>query len=374
MRKQILLGTTALMVGAIVAPGFAAAEETPLRLEVRGYHNDFFGIGDVTNSAGTDFGNTNIFNDGEIHFRGDTKLDNGLTFGVQVELESFQSGDQIDEAYSYVSGDFGKVVIGSENLANYNTFWGVTAPAVGVPINSGWITVFTPVPAGFGDLRTFRTTLLSTNIDIGNDEAAISYYSPRFAGFQFTGGFAPAVSESGDGQITVANEGTQYHNAFGVGFNFSNDFNGVSLGVAAGYNHGTADTVRSAAGANDFEQFKVGASIGFAGFTVAGSYANEFEGKTDSANTISSEGQSYDLGASYSTGPWGVSVTYFHGESEGVIATPADDEADSVVGAVSYGVGPGITASLSILYGKLEDEGGADGEATVGIAGLAINF
>jgi hypothetical protein len=379
MRKQILLGTTALMVGAIVAPGFAAAEEMPLRLEVRGYQNDFFGIGDVTNSAGTDFGNTNIFNDGEIHFKGETKLDNGLTFGVQVELESFQSGDQIDEAYSYVSGEFGKVVIGSENLANYNTFWGVTAPSVGVPINSGWITVFTPAPGGFGDAGTFRTTLLTTNIDIGNDEAAISYYSPRFAGFQFTGGFAPAVandgtSGGGDGQAGQANEGTQYHNAFGVGLNFSNEFNGVSLGAAVGYNQGSVDSARKALGVDDFQQVKAGASIGFAGFTVAGSYAREMVGRVSQAGTNSAKGEAYDVGASYSTGPWGVSATYFHGENEGLVGTAANDETQSFVGAVSYDVGPGITTSLSILYGKLEDEGGSDVESTVGIVGLAIKF
>jgi len=375
MRKQLLLGTTALMVGAIAAPNMAAAEE-PLRLDVRGYKNEFFGIGNPDDSAGTDFGNTNLFNDGEIHFRGETALDNGLAVGVQVELEAFQSGDQIDEAYAYVQGDFGKIVAGNENLSNYNTFWGVTAPAVGVPINSGWITVFVPgVPGGgFGAAGTFRRPLLTTNIDIGNDENSISYYSPRFAGFQFTAGFAPAVADGGAGQSAYANEGTQYHNAFGVGINFSNSFNGIDLGFAAGYNHGSVDTAREAAGADNFQQAKIGASIGVAGFTIAGSYANELEGKTNAANTVSSEGQAFDVGASYSTGPWGASVTYFHGEQEDTIATAGDDETTSVVGAVSYALGPGITTSFSLLYGQFEDEGGADADATVGILGLAFSF
>jgi len=375
MRKQILLGTTALMVGAMVAPSIAAAEE-PLRLDVRGYKNEFFGIGDANDSAGTDYGNTNLFNDGEIHFRGSTDLDNGLTVGVQVELEAFQSGDQIDESYAFIQGDFGKIVAGNENLANYNTFWGVTAPSVGVPLNSGWITVFVPgVPGGgFGAAGTFRTTLLTTNIDIGNDENTISYYSPRFAGFQFTGGYAPAVADSGSGQAGQANQGTQYYDAFGVGFNFSNSFNGIDIGAAAGYNRGSADSARSALGVDDFQQVKVGAKIGVAGFTVAGSYANAIDGKTNAANTLTNEGQAYDVGASYSTGPWGASLTYFHGETEDTIAVSGNDETDSVVGAVSYALGPGITTSLSVLYGKFEDEAGADSDATVGILGIAISF
>lgn len=376
MRKQLLLGTTALMVGAIAVPNMATAEEEPLRLDVRGYKNEFFGIGNADDSAGTDYGNTNLFNDGEIHFRGETDLDNGLTVGVQVELEAFQSGDQVDESYAYIQGDFGKVVVGNENLANYNTFWGVTAPSVGTPINSGWITVFVPgVPGGgFAAAGSFRSPLLTTNLDIGNDENTISYYSPRFAGFQFTGGFAPAVADSGAGQAGQANQDTQYHNAFGVGFNFSNSFNGIDLGVAAGFNHGSADTAREAAGADNFQQVKVGAMVGVAGFSIAGSYANQLEGKTNATNTVTNEGQSYDIGASYSTGPWGASVTYFHGEQEDTIATAGDDEATAVVGAVSYALGPGITTSFSLMYGELEDEGGANSDATVGILGIAISF
>ncbi len=77
---------------------------------------------------------------------------------------------------------------------------------------------------------------------------------------------------------------------------------------------------------------------------------------------------------SYSTGPWGVSATYFHGEWEADTAISGDDEVDAIVGAVSYALGPGITASGSILYGKLEDEGGAEGKATMGIVGLAVSF
>ncbi len=171
MRKLRLPGSTALLIGALAAPDFAAAEE-PLRLTVRGFKNEFFGVGDV-DVDGFNYNDTGEFSDGEIQFRGETALDNGLTVGVQVELEADARGDQIDESYAVIKGDFGKVVIGGENLANYNTFWGVTAPSVGVPVNSGWITVFVPSPAGMS--LSFRSTIVTTNIDIGNDENAISY-------------------------------------------------------------------------------------------------------------------------------------------------------------------------------------------------------
>jgi len=377
MRKEILLGTTALLAGAVAMPDYVSAEE-PLRLQVRGFKHEFFAVGDVDGAVGTDYNNTGEFSDGEVQFRGETALDNGLTIGVQVELEADSRGDQIDEAYAFIKGDFGKVVAGGENLANYNTFWGVVAPSVGVPINSGWITVFVPPPAGH-DL-SFRSTITTTNVDIGNDENALSYYSPRFAGFQFTGGYAPAVVDTGEGKTFTgfeADKTFEYYNAFGVGLNFSDSFNGIDVKVAGGYNQISAPQNVEALGGDDVQQVKVGANLGYAGFSVGGSYANEFEGKqivSGGAITRSEEGRSWDVGGSYSTGPWGISGTYFHGQWEANPLQVGDDELDSFVGAISYALGPGITTSLSVLYGKLEDEGGATGEATMGILGISVSF
>lgn len=377
MRKQLLLGTTALLAGSVVAVDYAAAED-PVRVQVRGYKNEFFGIGDVDSGvSGIDYNFSNHFSDGEVHFRGETTLDNGLTVGVQIELESNSgTGDFIDENYAYIKGDFGQIVAGSENLANYNTFWAATAPGVGIPINSGWITVFAPAPTGWAAGVTgggFRSPGLTTNLDIGNDENAISYYSPRFAGFQFTGGYAPTVADTGDGAQGQAIEQVQYHNAWGVGLNFQESFNGVDVAVAGGYNRSTVpDLLETLFNSDDQEQLKFGANIGVAGFSIGGSYANELEGKTSGGG--STEGQSFDAGASYSTGPWGVSVTYFHGEVEGSLADPDDDEVDAIVGAVSYALGPGITTSLSLFHAEYDEEGGVDSDATVGIVGLAIKF
>ena len=132
--------------------------------------------------------------------------------------------------------------------------------------------------------------------------------------------------------------------------------------------------IADALGADDPEQVKVGASIGAAGFTIAGSYANELEGNTNITNTLSNEGQSWDIGVSYSTGPWGVSATWFHGEEEALVAVNGDDEVDAVMGAVSYAIGPGITTSFSVLYAKFDEETGIESEGTMGILGLAISF
>ena len=426
MKKQLLLGSTALIVGALAVPGFAVAEEK-VKLEVRGYANQYFGFGDVDvgadntkTGATTSQDSTSEYSDGEIHFKGRTTLDNGLTVGVHVELEFNESGDQIDEQYVWLRGDFGKLVIGSENLPDYLTFWGVTAPNVGVPINSGWISVFAPIPKGI--TTGFRSSMQTTNLTLTNDTFQIGYQSPRFSGFQFVVGYAPTDASSGNPKNAVTDEDAELTNIISVGANFSESFNGVDVGLAVGYEHadgpskaGTAQTQLNidarttilgnlvggtfigafdlnsttltdaqedekavvdgilandkvaATDVSDPQIFKVGASIGSGGFSIAGSY-----GVYDSDG--SDDGISYDIGASYSTGPWGVSVAYFHGEEEGT-AGGGDDEVDAVVGAVSYSLGPGIKTSLSILYAKWEDEGGVvESESTMGILGLAISF
>lgn len=372
MKKQLLLGSTALIVGALAAPNFAMGEE-PLRLEVRGYKNEYFGFGSVDvdaantdNKSTTTQDNTSTYSDGEIHFKGSTTLDNGLTFGVHVELEAFQGGDQIDESYTYIKGDFGKLVIGSENLPDYLTFWGVTAPGVGVPINSGWISVWTPVPAGM--TTGFRSSMQTTNLTLQNDVFQIGYQSPRFSGFQFVAGYSPTAqggSNSGDPKNLVTDPDVEVHDIIAVGANFSDSFNGVDVGLAIGYERGQqADSSTL----SDPQIFKVGASLGVSGFSIAGSYGNYDSNGSD-------DGEAYDIGASYSTGPWGVSLTYFHGEEEGDAAVSNDDEVDSIVGAVSYALGPGITTSFSLIHSEWQEESGViESKSTMGIIGLSIGF
>ena len=369
MRKQLLLGSTALIVGALGAPGIAAAAE-PLRLEVRGYMDQFFGLGDVDNDSNVDDGITSHFSDGEVHFKGSTELDNGLTVGVDIQLEGNNRGDQIDEEYAWLSGDFGKLVIGSENLPDYLTF--ISAPNVGVPINSGWISVWAPIPSGM--TTGFRSSLQTTNLTLTNDTFSIGYQSPRFSGFRFVAGYAPTDANSGSPKNAVTDEDLEIHDVFSVGLQYKQSFNGVDVGVAVGYEHGESPDTSSA---DDPQIYKAGANISVGGFTVGGSYGVYDSDRRD-------EGIAYDVGVSYATGPWGVSAKYFHGEEDGGagadLAIPTavldsdDDEVDAFVAAVSYSLGPGITATGSLFHGNWEDELGTESESTMGIVGLFISF
>jgi opacity protein-like surface antigen len=178
--KKVLLGSTTLAAVGAAAAAPAAAEEG-VKLGLGGYFNTFFWAGnyDEDDADPRDLGDTGLFVDGEVHFKGDTTLDNGLTFGVQIELEAFTDGDQIDENYAFIEGSFGRFVIGGHNVAAFSMQF--AAPFAGAVVNSGWITSFVPPPQTTGGSLAvttgFRTPALSTYLDLSNDDHGLTYFS-----------------------------------------------------------------------------------------------------------------------------------------------------------------------------------------------------
>lgn len=384
--KKVLYGTTALVAAGVMGAGSADAK---ISLGIGGYMNTFFSVASIDESPTTsaDYNPTGVFSDGEVIFRGEYKHDNGITFGANVQLEMFgdfnSGGDNIDEKYAFVDGDFGRIVAGSENSAAYIMHY--AAPNIGLPINSGWITVFIPVPSGIGGL--YRSPGSSTYLDWNNDENVITYYTPRFWGFQVGVTYAPSVTGNGDGKNfpVEADTETEYNNGFAIGMNYVEDFNGFGVAISGGYRYATVDDTRgdppAGTAADDYQAVSAGINLSYAGFTLGGSYANELEGKQACATaacgggiSTSSEGFAWDVGVSYESGPWAFGVAYLHGQTEGLIADPDQDELDTVSGGLSYALGPGITARAGVMWAQWEQEGGTDQSGIAGAVGLSFSF
>lgn len=389
--KKVLYSTTALCAAGMLGATGAAADG--IELGLGGYMNTLFGAGGI--NSDTDYNETGIFHDGEVHFLGSYKHDNGIRFGARVELEVFSGGDQIDERYIFVDGDFGRVVAGSENSAAYIMHY--AAPVAGLPINSGWVTPF--IPPHPDSSVGFRTPSVSTYLDYGNDESQITYYTPRISGFQLGLSYAPTVNGGGDGQTfpVEADRNSQYHNGFAAGVNFVDDFDGIGIALSAGYTRAEVPQVSSlqdALGVNDYQGFNVGANLSYAGVTIGGSYANAFDGQLNisgddsSAALSSSEGQSFNVGIAYSTGPWTVGAQYFQGEVEGEVASasiaddgsivivdhPEEDRFYAATAGLSYDLGPGILARGGVMYGRWDAESGEESSGVIGAAGLSFSF
>ena len=99
--KKLLLGSTALVAGGLMAAPAMAAD--PIKIGVGGYYQFFVNAGQIEgsyalNQSSTSAGNgvsykgLSFYQEGEIHFTGQSKLDNGTTVGLTVELEGWNSG------------------------------------------------------------------------------------------------------------------------------------------------------------------------------------------------------------------------------------------------------------------------------------------
>ena len=374
--KKYLLGTTALAAVGLAAGPAAASGGSAIHLDIGGFYTQFFGFTDNEGAAAAGTDEAVVYQNSEVYFKMKGELDNGLKIGGRFELEGQNQGDQLDQVYLSLAGGFGELRIGAINSGRYSYGWNTDAPNVGVPINSGWTSNWmTNAPGGVGG--SFRSPANSTVIDVSNDDQKLTYFTPRFNGFQLTASWSPlAISTGGENTGLVA-EALSYTNAWDLGLSYSGGWNDVSVEVTAGVAGAEAPTAAERDGFDDYLAFNGGVGFGFGGISVAASFANVTEGHANGAFTESSEGASYNIGASYSTGPWGFSLTYFNGREEGPKANTGDEENQYFAAAAAYTLGPGLKTSLTFFAGDREDDlagGAGDTDARAALLGIHAGF
>ena len=96
--KKVLLAGTALVGAAL----FAAPASAELKLDLGG-HFKGYGVYVDEDAEAADQRDFEFRKDTEIHFTGETTLDNGLTVGVHVE-QQVENDNLNNESYAYFSG------------------------------------------------------------------------------------------------------------------------------------------------------------------------------------------------------------------------------------------------------------------------------
>jgi len=361
--KKHLLSTSAIALGvAMTAP--ASAQEWNMKWG--GYYETHVGYVTVDSNTGahvgTDWDGVDVYTDAEIHFRPSVTLDNGMTFGVNVQYEAQNTGGAtIDESYMSISSDtLGRIDLGNENSAGYKMM--VAAPEVGgvIGINSGSISGFIPISASSGGNLPWngRQAAISSYTEVlgNNDVPRITYYTPSFNGLTLGVSYAATVN----GGNTAANNNNNAGNNGGVnrnigvtdvwdfGIAYSQSFNGVDLDLAARY--GMAES--NVAGMDDPETWGVGASMGVSGWTFGGSYA-----ENDNGGFMPDE-EGWSLGVAYDIpGPWEVGLETYQGEwTQG--GAKAEYKAYQL--AASRTLGKGVLWTVYAVYA----EGTADAVVT----------
>ncbi len=330
MKKALLFGTTALVAGSMFAADAIAQEEGAIVVGISGFHRQYVSFQDNDDNG---LNVVDQWSDSEIIFGGKTQVMGGLEVGFNVQLETETDRGDIDESYIFVEGAFGRVVMGSENTPAYLMQY--AAPAVGPGINSGFQsqsiigTVARPIGPGIG---TF------IEVNASGDNQHISYYTPRFNGFQLGLGLLPDVTGEGNSN-QIDNAASPVDWGLSVGANYVQDFEDFNVAVAFGFTY--ADSKTNAL--DDPMFFSGGLNLGYQGFTIGGSIAGS---PTDN---YSEEGLSWDAGIRYGQDRWAASVTYFDNDM-----TEQDFESWAVEGAVSYRLGTGVDVVGYIGYAATE--------------------
>jgi outer membrane protein OmpU len=382
--RKLLLGTSALVAAAGLTTAASAQTSEPIKMRVSGYYTA--GIGytfarskDPFNNASRDHA---FKQDTEVHFLGETKLDNGLIVGVHFELEGQDSTDQIDETWMYFKGSWGELRFGDEDdprklkayvapVANPDAAFGVNSPFL----------AFTNAPI-------IGTNTTTANIE--NDSTKIIYFTPTIFGFSFAASYTPdgtshacraacgnaagvvgltgqaaGLGGAGGSNPLLGNAGTSYD--WSAAANYDAKFGDFTLGLGAGYTEGTLE-VPTVGGASDHVfAARGGGIVGWGPIKFGGSYervngtrgvagggaATGFGGTGTDSNV-------FDLGAVYSIGPFAVGAAWSHGGYHNIFGaalgagagTDTVSNLDDYMLTVNYALGPGIalTGALEYVY------------------------
>lgn len=357
-----------MLAMAIATPAFSA--QWDVRISGYGEYILAFSSSDVSNDPGVDFDGVDTKQDVEIHFRPSIKLDNGWSFGANVQLEGNTTGDSIDESYLFAKGPFGEFNLGSENSAGYKL--SLDAPSVLFfgPDDMG---DFHPIDGSSTNVNTgddfsrgpFAETAIEN--DRNNDADRITYYTPEFAGLTVGVSYARDGDQDNNTQQDISDVSGELHDIFDIGAKYERDFGGVSIAVSGRWGIATRESGVAGGPSTEPQVWAAGAEIGFNGLTIGGSFAEQNDSGTE-------DGTGYRVGIAYKTGPWGVSFTYHHGENvddEQPVAG-ADEEIDIFMLGASYALAKGVKLNAFGTYVDFKEDFGDAGGAGDDVDGFAV--
>ncbi|MDO8837588.1 MAG: porin [Parvibaculum sp.] len=400
--KKILLGTTALVSAGLIA-GPALASD-PLTVTVGGTVTAGFYVIDADNLPGAFpavpapgdlflVGGGTSYNDTavklvarNIDIKAEGTLDNGMVAGVIATLslgDDWVVGGGTNDArfrelFAYLEGGFGRFEIGGTDGSafkmHYTSPWFVPGNGVDSPnilnanqtFTAGSVTATGPVVTttlGFA----FRHSTFSL---MAADANKVSYFTPRFAGFQLGLSYTPETSLNGPNPngLGLNPAGLVIEDVLEVALNYAGSFGGVDVGVSGFYVEGDAPIAASSP-----EEMGVGLNLGLAGFTLGGAwYQSEdlsFSTAIPAASAV--EEEVWTVGLSYGTGPWTVGVAYLQDEiSGGGFST----KMTTIQTGGGYNLGSGVDIGLDLQMSTVEIPGFADIDSQSAGLVLSVSF
>lgn len=379
--KKFLLGTTGLVGAAVLFSSAASAGETP-KVTVGGFIDFQAGImSDDLDAAQRGYG---FRNDTEVTISVDGKTDAGLGYGAVIDLEADVTADadsqglNASRTYIYLDGTWGRFELGSNNTA----IEALKVDASNIARGSGgihggwWYFANHPsasAPAGVAlpyitsaALPQDHGSLFAAGDESTDNANKITYYSPRYSGFQLGVSYAPDGTDRGQ-TLTRSDAGAGVGDVFDIGLNYENQWDEITLAAAITGEWADSDT----SAFEDVGAWNIGAALGYMGFQIAASYGDW----DDSLMPTGSNGDSdyWTLGAAYDFDRFGASVTYLNSDVE---LAGGDNEFDNIVIGADYELAPGLTPYVEASFYDFEAPGVGvgDNDGSVFILGTLLSF
>lgn len=388
--KKLLLTTAACGVAFSAAPAFAQ-----VKLDLGGYTGIYAVYTDQDDAADTGVGAVlgdsrefDILRSTEIHFGGETTLDNGLTVGAHFEMEAdgnYAEGNNLEESYIYMSGSWGRVNVGAEDGAAY--LLQVAAPSADDWIDGARVLIqpFNYINADSG-LADNYFAAVDYDQDVAPYADKFTYLSPIMNGLQLGLSYTPDVA---DASTEVALNENDIEDAFGASYEaavrYEGMFNNVGVNVGAGYTLVDLEkkgTQATGDAQDDRAVWNVGLDLNIGPFGIGAVYLVDDYGEVaNSATTTRDDEKTWVVGVDYTTGPFKLGASYLDQDgTQNVAGAVGTDgvETKKYTGGVTYTYGPGMTFRGSISHIKHDNVAttgpGDKIDATSVLLGTVINF
>ena len=334
--KKALLASTALVGAALLsAPAYAGSVGSGDNLAVKlsGFMWFQANVLDEDNQTGYGRGYRFKIPETEIHINASNTADNGIKYGVSIELEAnTDASNNGDEVWAFLSGDFGRLEMGDQDDATNRMLVGAFQAHQGISGPFGGLGGI--APAFHLSIPTFLSRT-DWQVSTTSDATKIIYFSPRFSGFQVGASFTPDSGQNGANWTETDSDG-DFEKVFGLGANYTGKFDDVGVSVSVLYETGEDEDANGANNLEDLEVLHVGAKVDFGGFTVGANWRDNNETQISTADSALGEdaGEYWAVAAGYKQGPWGISAWYSEGEKDN-----ASTDAESKTSVERWGIG-----------------------------------
>ncbi|MBE9557345.1 MAG: porin, partial [Proteobacteria bacterium] len=182
-----------------------------------------------------------------------------------------------------------------------------------------------------------------------SDRTKVSYFSPRFSGFQVGASLTPTPNNGDDFK-----EDGDWENHIGLGANYDNSFG--DLRIRASMVYSTRGNVAQMAGIDGLmvdgyegiSAFSVGGIVGWGPFSLGANYTDNgdsgqpmvYDYVSETTTTAPIETAYWNVAAGFETGPMYFSVGYFSSWAE--VSGFEDSTYDHIALTADYTVAPGL--------------------------------